>query len=101
MRLPPPLQWLPAFSESVGRAVGQDVTLRLEPTVNPLVYTLKLSWKEPLGGKIVGGVWNLFEKWAVKNDAATSGGVEVSTTGMRMSVVAKRRNGPSKNETPW
>lgn len=93
--------WIPAFVGSIERAIGQNVTYKLDSTVNPLVYKIQLSWKEPTGAKIAGGVWNLFEKWVSKNDADTSGGVEIGPTGMAMHLVTKRRLGPPKDSVPW
>ena len=101
MVLPPPLAWLRPFCESTGRALDQPIVFELVPTVNPLVYVLRLRWLQPITNKLKAGVWNLFQIWAWKNDSVPQGKVDTSDTRMSISVVIKRRFGPQKEVLPW
>jgi hypothetical protein len=101
MVIPPPLAWIPSFVSSTSRAIDQQMVYDLKPTVNPLVYSLKLSWTTALSGKLINGVWNLFEKWATHNDVTTNGKVDTDPRSMTIGVVIKRRFGNPKDSAPW
>lgn len=98
---PPPLAWLRAFSDSTSRALDQRIIFELLPSVNPLVYKLRLRWPEPVNGKLKNGIWNLFQIWAWKNDCVPQGHVDTSNYGMTIELIIKRRLGAPKEELPW
>lgn len=70
------------------------------PTVNPLVYTIKFTFGEPISGKRMMLVWNLFQQYAAKNDTVPQGKVESDGPKMTTQVVIKRRLGLPRNEHP-
>ena len=89
------------FVGSVERALGQGVSYRLEVSVNPLVYTLKVSWREPIAGLLVGNIWNLLQVWLTKNEAVGNGVVKSSPTSMEVGVGIRRRFGTPKRAPAW
>jgi len=72
----------------------------VRPTVNPLVYTVFISWREPLSGSIVLKVWNLMQKWLTKNDCIPNGSVDTKPLSILIHVIVKRRFGNPKDESP-
>jgi hypothetical protein len=99
--LPPPLVWFGTYVRSVGRALGQNPTFSAKPSVNPLIYTVKVAWEEPLSGKLVNSVWNLLQQWAVLNDCVPEGAVSETPTSITVRMIVKRRLGAPKDVTPW
>jgi hypothetical protein len=91
---------LSEFAESTSRALGQQIIYDLRASVNPLVYTLRVKWQDPVNGKVKNDIWNLFQIWAHKNDAVPEGKVEAGDTALFISIGTKRRLGPDKNEKP-
>jgi len=89
------------FVGSAGRALGQSITFNLGPTVNPLVYKLKLSWSEPVGGKLSTNIWNVLQGWIAKNEAVSDGKVENTPTTLQVSIGIRRRFGVPKRVAPW
>lgn len=89
------------FVASTSRALGQPINYDLRASVNPLVYTVRLRWQDPIPGKLRLGIWNLFQFWAHKNDAVPEGKVEAGDRSMFLSIGTKRRLGEDKNEVPW
>ena len=81
--------------------MGQGVSHSFQPSVNPLVYIVKLSWTEPVSGKIINNVWNLLQGWAAKNDCVPEGDVETTPTSLVTKVIVKRRMGPPRDDSPW
>lgn len=102
MDLPPPLRWLESFRQSSERALGQEIIVDVEPTINPLVHRVSIRWSEPLNGNLVMHTWNLLQEWAAKNDCAFDGHTEKDKgfTYLRVKVVTKRRLGPPKDIAP-
>lgn len=97
---PPPLAWLPGFALSMGGALGTSVLFDARPTVNPLVYVIKFTFGEPISGKRMMLVWNLFQQYAAKNETIPQGKVESDGPKMTAHVVIKRRLGLPRNEHP-
>ncbi len=92
--------WLKEFAASTGRAFGQAITYELRPTVNPLVYNIKLKWRDPINGKLKSNIWNLFEIWAYKNDSVPQGRAEMNDCEVRFSIAIKQRFGVDKDILP-
>ena len=72
----------------------------VRPTVNPLVYIVRVSWTERVPGNITLQVWNLLQKWLVKNDCSPNGNVDTQSTSIAVQVAIKRRLGNPKDESP-
>lgn len=98
--VPPPLAWLPSFCSSMGGALGTSVSFDLQTTVNPLVYIVKFNFGEPISGKRMMLVWNLYQQYAAKNDTVPQGKVESEGNSMTTKVAIKRRLGLPRNEHP-
>jgi hypothetical protein len=75
--LPPALAWLNAFATSTGLALDQPIVADAQSGVNVLVYKVSVKWVEPISTHHWALVWNLFQKWAAKNDATPSSNVDV------------------------
>ena len=97
---PPTLAWLQGFCHSLGGALDCSVTYGVEGTVNPLVYKVKVQFSEALNGQRLMLVWNLFQKYAAKNDVAPQGKTEGWGRELIFSVATKRRLGPARDEHP-
>lgn len=80
--------------------MGQEMFFVVEPTVNPLVYKVNLSWLEPVDGSIALQVWNLLQKWMTTNDCVPYGTLSSGTTSIAAQVIVKRRFGDLKNSSP-
>jgi len=72
---PPGLAWLTSFCDSIGTAMGQTIVSDVKNSVNPLVYTTSVSWRDPVKMDSAVQVWNLFQKWAAANRCTPSGRV--------------------------
>jgi hypothetical protein len=96
----PGLAWLDDFCVSTGAAIDQAVRHRVVPSVTPLIYIVHISWQLPLSAELVAKVWNLFEIWAAKNDCVTQGKIISNSIELMISVIVKRRLGPTKNDHP-
>lgn len=81
-------------------ALGTSVSFEVNKTVNPLVYTVKFTFGEPVSGKRMMLVWNLYQQYAAKNDAVPQGKVESEGTSLTTRVIIKRRLGLPRNEHP-
>ena len=81
-------------------ALDCQVLMIPEPTVNPLVFQVRMQ----IGGKVTGFqmmlIWNLFQKYAAANECGTQGKIEGCGTEMRMTVLTKRRLGLPRNDHP-
>ena len=97
--VPPPLAWLQAFCDSTGLALDQQILFEWKKSVNPLVYTVKFTWAESISGNFLLQVWNLLQKWLIKNDCIPNG-VSTSPTSITLDVGVKRRFGSPKDESP-
>jgi len=53
-----------------------------------------------LPGDLVLKVWNLMQKWIVKNDCVPNGKVATSSTSIVANIIIKRRLGNPKNDSP-
>jgi hypothetical protein len=99
--LPPPLAWLESFRRSTERALGDPIGLEVHGTVNPLVYAVYLKCPNSSGALRL-GVWNLLQKWAIRNGCPLQGkDVSDGEGELRVQVLVQRRLGPPKNELPW
>jgi hypothetical protein len=99
--LPPPLAWLESFRASVSRALGDELTLSVVVSVNPLVYLVYLGGcPSTTPGELKLSVWNLLQRWAVKNDCPLQGKDIMSEDGWRFEVIVKRRFGPARDTNP-
>lgn len=98
--LPPPLAWVSSFCASTGGALGQQMVYDVKPTVNPLVYKLKVEWPEDVKSSIGLQIWNLLQKWVVTNDCVSNGSVDLKPTSLRVDIIVKRRNGNPKDVSP-
>ena len=67
---PPALKWLDSYCGSTGFALDAPMSYRAEPTVNPLVFNVHVTFGEDVTGKRRMLVWNLLESWAAKNEAS-------------------------------
>lgn len=72
----------------------------VRPTVNPLLYTIKLTWSERVSGLISNQVWNLLQMWLTTNECVPNGNVSSEDTSLTVIVIVKRRMGNPKNESP-
>ena len=107
---PPGLAWLDPFCRSTGIALDQRIVSDIYTTVNPLVYTARVYWREPISVEQMVRVWNLFQKWAAKNGATPSGRVELEEVivftkekrilGFKTEVHLRERLGHPKNDHP-
>lgn len=108
---PPGLAWLKAFCSSTGTALDQGIVADAKNTVNPLVYTVYISWKTPIVMKSAVMVWNLFQKWAAANKTTTGGRTtfvkerNIATkvdacVGLIIEVHLRERLGPPKDKHP-
>ena len=81
------------------------------PTVNPLVYRVRVKWSQPVSVKNSVMVWNLFQKWAGRNGTTPSGRVqfaedphpatgEMFMRGFTVEVHIRERLGLPKNDHP-
>ncbi len=96
----PTLEWVNGFVLSITRATGVTVTSHIEKTVNPLVFRVRLRFAEPLSGKSMMLVWNLFQMYAKKNESIPQGKKPEKSLELVAEVVVKRRLGPARNENP-
>lgn len=96
----PPLAWLPSFAFSLGGALGTSINYTIEQTINPLIYAVKFTFGEPISGKRMMLVWNLYQQYAAKNEAFPQGKVEVEGKSMTTTLGIKRRLGAPRDEHP-
>lgn len=75
--VPPGLAWLSSFCASTGTALDQGMVSEAKVGVNALTYRVSVSWGESISFKNFLLVWNLFQKWAARNDCVPSGRVDV------------------------
>lgn len=99
--LPPSLLWLETFRASASRALGDDISLRLVPSVNPLLHEVYLDCSPSTSGTQRMLVWNLLQQWAVKNGCPLQGKDIGNPLGLRFQVVTTRRFGPPRNDWPY
>lgn len=108
---PPGLAWLDSFCGSTGTALDQGMLAETNSTVNQLVYKVRIKWSEPITMPQAIQVWNLFQKWAGKNQSTPSGRVEMEEVahplskqtfvkGFSTDVHLRERLGHPKNEHP-
>lgn len=97
---PPPLAWLDGFCHSLSGALGYSVSFDVGKTVNPLIFKIKMRLGEPLTGKQLMLVWNLFQKYAAKNECVPQGKTEGWGKELIMDVAVTRRMGPTRSEHP-
>lgn len=100
MLTPPPLAWLNGFIHSIVGALGSGVSFSVNKTINPLVMRIKLSFQEPVAGKNLVLVWNLFQMYASKNDCIPQGKASEGDRSLITDVVIKRRIGIPVNKHP-
>lgn len=81
-------------------ATGQRLKVRVGTTVNPLVFTIRLDFSEPIAGKNMLLVWNLFQMYASKNETVPKGKAAIGNRSLLTEVVVKRRLGPPRNKHP-
>jgi len=72
----------------------------VQPTVNPLVYKVTVTWPEKVAGSLSNQVWNLMQMWMTTNDCVQNGGVILTGTSLTAQIIVKRRMGNPKNESP-
>lgn len=96
---PPPLAWLDGFVRSIEGATGSRIVWSLTPTINPLVHKVRFFFPEPISGKSLMLVWNLFQMYAAKNDCVPQG-KRSEEKALFAEIVTKRRLGPPRNEHP-
>jgi hypothetical protein len=101
----PPLAWLPEFTASISRALGQEMQLEIKPSVNPLMYTAIFRWGTPISLTRANELWNYFQQWATNNDCIPVGSIQMddreTTTKLVIGIAVKRRLGAPKNNRPW
>lgn len=106
---PPSLAWLTSFCSSTGAALDQRMVADTKATVNALVYTVSVSWGEQISTKSALMVWNLFQKWAAKNQTTPSGRVnfeehqvlgETKVVGFSVDVHLRERLGHPRDGHP-
>jgi len=108
---PPSLVWVESFTTSTGAALGQKLIARVYPTVNPLIYRIRLDFYEPVKLDAASQIWNLFQKWAAANECTPSGRVEMRNLpspvtgelynfGFQVEVHLKERLGPPRDVHP-
>lgn len=91
-----PLQWLDAFCDSIGGAMGTGVTHREKDTLDPLLKTVTFEFGEELTGKSFVLIWNLLQSWAAKNNCRPQGKVEKEGRRMTVKMAIKGRFGLHK-----
>lgn len=107
---PPGLAWLDAFSRSTGAALSQRIVTDVYSSVNPLVYSTRVYWRVPISVDQMLLVWNLFQKWAGRNQTTPSGRLDIEKVilpsgeerilGFKTDVHLRERLGLPKNEHP-
>jgi hypothetical protein len=92
--------WLPLVSDSMSRALGCSVNLRVLPTVMPLMYTLSFEFSEVQSPTMMMKLWNIVQMYAARNDAVTTTMKHENGRKLSISIGVKRRLGPPKNLEP-
>jgi hypothetical protein len=82
------------------RALDCGVSVRLTPSVNPLVYTMAISFSEPQSGRQMMALWNIVQKYAAVNDAVPEGKLGGEGRALVVRLGIKRRLGVPKKLTP-
>ena len=100
MTTPPPLAWIPSFSESLSRALEEGVSARVDATVNPLVYQIVLVFQRRVEDRNMMLIWNLFQKYATANKCHPYGKLEKLGFNLTIKVSLERRNGFPSNTLP-
>lgn len=99
--LPPPLAWIPSLMHSLEGAMGHHPIYSVTPTINPLVYKLRIYFTGTVSGSTAMQVWNLFQMFAAKNDCVAQGKRgEGEDRVLFAEVVMKQRLGLPKSEHP-
>ena len=96
----PPLEWISGFTASISRAIGSTVSARVDTTVNPLIFRVRVLFSEPLSGRNMMLVWNLFQMYAVKNDSVPHGKKAQAPQELVAEVIVKRRLGSPRSVNP-
>src|SRR4051812_7993191 len=96
----PPLAWLDGVAHSLGGAMGCSVSYTVESTVNPLVVNLRFRFGESVSGKKSLLIWNIFQKYATRNDCVPQGKTERGDKELLIAVGMKQRFGQPKNDHP-
>lgn len=99
--VPPPLAWVPDLASSLERALGTGVHVKINPTVNPLLFKLQFDFSEAQPGERMGMIWNLIQQYAAKNETVPQGNVSIEDRSLTTQVAVKRRLGLPRNARPW
>ena len=100
MYLPAPIAWLELFGQSIYSATDETVDIEISPTINPLVYKLRLDLSK-LSGRSRLLVWNILQIFASVNDCVIPlNSLEDSRESWVLELVTKRRLGPKRNTHP-
>lgn len=101
MLLPPSLSWVKSFCDSLSTAMGQTIPYYCTPTINPLIYKIRIDFRPEIVSKNKLLAWNMFQEFCSKNDCiAKNETLENSNTYWALEVMTKRRLGPIRDEHP-
>jgi hypothetical protein len=84
----------------MARALDCSVSYHTQPTVNPLVYAVKITFGENPSSKNRVLLWNLIQKYASKNEAILQGRVRYENSALYFDVGVKYRLGWAKDVDP-
>jgi len=98
--VPPPLEWVRSFSQSIERATDTEIQFQIRDTVNPLIKRVVFEFSNTISGPVFLNIWNLFQKYAHANDAVPRGKLELSMRTMVAEVIIKAKKGPPKDVSP-
>ncbi len=98
--MPPALRWIDGYVLSVSQATNTVVQAQISSTVNPLVFRVKIKFSEPLSGKNMMLVWNLFQMYATRNESVPKGRKPDGALELQAEIIVKRRLGPAMNDNP-
>jgi hypothetical protein len=73
----------------------------MRPTVNPLVYTVSLTFGQAPTGKQRLLIWNLIQMYASKNDVVMDSKAVFTGDRLYFSLGMKRRLGTERKDDPW
>ena len=96
----PGLAWLESFTASISTATGSAISHTVQDTVNPLIKTVTLKLSEPVSGKILLNIWNLFQKYAAANETYPTK-YRKEPDKIIVEVAIKQRLGQPKDSRPW
>jgi hypothetical protein len=81
-------------------ALGTTVDAQVQRTVNPLLFRIRFRFGEHQDGRRLMMVWNLFQRFAHRNNSTPQGRVETEGKGLTVEVAVKERLGKPRDRHP-